>query len=115
MDANKKRAPNAPHTGEAAGTKRPRPLDDDVEDADIMDAELFGANDQEEFIPEEDDLVLRPSSNQQDQNYRPRFRYARPPLPPGGIDAATHNLGLSGAVLWWDPQPINPNHSVSAA
>lgn len=95
MDTNKKRAPNAPQTVEAAGTKRPRPLDDDVEDADIMEAELFGGNDQEEFVPEDDDLVLGPSSNQQDQTYRPQFRYARPPLPPGGIDAATHTLGMT--------------------
>lgn len=109
MDATKKRAPNAP--GDAASTKRARPLDDDVDDADIMDAELFGANYREEFIPEDDDLVLRPSGTQQDQ-YRPRFRYARPSLPPGGIDAAATNLGTG---MTPSSQCLTSIRSVSAA
>lgn len=102
MDAKKRTQPPSASCGgcaEGAGTKRPRQLDDDIEDMDVMDAEMFGSNEQEEFIPEDEELVLRPSSNQQRGQYRPRFRYSRPPLPEGGINPSTTNLGMPGFWL----------------
>ncbi len=106
MDPKKRTQPPSATGGAAEGTKRPRQLDDDIEDMDVMDAEMFGSNEQEEFIPEDDDLVLQPSTNQQRGQYRARFRYSRPPLPEGGINPSTHNLGVCGCLLWFcTPHP----------